>query len=513
MEATPSTSSRPGACASVGAPRTRAAAAFLGATLACLGLLSMPACGGPSGSPSPPSTPSTPTEPAAPSKPTIVLGRPTDASVVASVKGDAGTDLYFEYGTVSGSYSGQTRSESLPDSGLAVVGLAGLAPDTTYYYRTRYRARTATTYLSDVERTFHTKRLAGNGFVFAIQADPHMDGNSSAAVYSQTLANELADHPDFMFDLGDTSMVEKCAIDGTTNCATPSPATADSVRARYLLMRGYFDLACHSVPLFMVLGNHDGETGWPDPNASSLDTWAVTTRKAYFANPEPDAFYSGSSQSATGVGLRQNYYAFEWGDVLFVVLDPYTYTPSKPGSNGWGWTLGATQYQWFARTLAASRARFKFVFSHHLLGGNGTDARGGAAFGRFFEWGGRDLDGTWAFDRQRPGWATPIHQLMVDNKVTAWFHGHDHLYAREQLDGVIYQEVPQPSLARYDTPNPGNDYGYQGAVGTNIFASSGHLRVTVGATEVRVEYVRSVAPGDETSTRKNGSIVTSYVVR
>jgi len=47
----------------------------------------------------------------------------------------------------------------------------------------------------------------------------------------------------------------------------------------------------------------------------------------------------------------------------------------------------------------------------------------------------------------------------------------------------------------------------------DLFPSSGHLRVTVGATEVRVEYVRSVAAADETPTRKNGSIVTSYVLR
>jgi hypothetical protein len=73
--------------------------------------------------------------------------------------------------------------------------------------------------------------------------------------------------------------------------------------------------------------------------------------------------------------------------------------------------------------------------------------------------------------------------------------------------------VPQPSLARYDTSDAGNGYGYQGTIGVDIFPSSGHLRVTVSATEARVEYVRSVAPADETSTRKNGSIVTGYVVR
>jgi hypothetical protein len=175
--------------------------------------------------------------------------------------------------------------------------------------------------------------------------------------------------------------------------------------------------------------------------------------------------------------------------------------------------LGKAQYQWLAQTLAASRARFKFVFSHHLVGGNGSDARGGAAFAQFFEWGGRNLDGTWAFDKQRPGWGKPIHQLLVDNRVTAWLHGHDHFYALEQLDGVIYQEVPQPSQARYDNPDPGDGYGYPGTVGVNIFPSSGHLRVTVSPTEVRVEYVRSVAAGNETTTRQNGSIVHSYRIQ
>jgi hypothetical protein len=478
--------------------------------------VTMSACGGtpaPPSTPAPSPSPSTPV-PATPAPPAIVLGRPTDRSIVASVTAGADTEVYLEYGTSSGTYAGQTLPSTGSASTPVILTLSGLGPDTQYHYRARYRARTATTYQADAEHTFHTRRLPGNPFTFVVQADPHLDANSSTSVYSQTLANELADRPDFMLDLGDTSMVEKCAVDGATLCATPSPATLATVSARYAMMRSYFEHACHSVPLFMALGNHDGETGWVgDPAASALSDWSVTTRKAYFANPEPDGFYSGNAEQAPGIGLRQDYYAFEWGDALFVVLDPYTYTARKPGSDGWAWTLGASQYQWFARTLAASRARFKFVFSHHLLGGNGTDARGGAAFAPFFEWGGRNLDGTWGFDTQRPGWPSPIHRLLVDNKVTAWFHGHDHLYAQEQLDGVIYQEVPQPSLARYDTPNPGAGYGYLGAEGANIFPSSGHLRVTVGAAEVRVDYVRSVAPADETATRKNGSLVTSYVVR
>jgi len=472
-------------------------------------------CGG-NGTTTPTPAPQLPSQAASPvSTPTVVLGRPTDASIVASVKGDAGSEVYLEYGLAPGSYTGTTIPATVGTNGLIQIVLQGLASGARYYYRVRYRGASAGTYQADKERSFHTWRPSGGTFTFVVQADPHMDVNSSAAVYSQTLANELADGPDFMMDLGDTSMVEKCVIDGTTLCATGMTSSVDAVWARNAMMRSYFDLACHSVPLFMVLGNHDGEAGWSSTSAGSqVDGWALTARKAFFANPEPDGrFYSGNTDTLAGVGLRQDYYAFEWGDALFVVLDPFTYTTRKPTGDLWGWTLGEAQYTWLARTLAASRARFKFVFSHHLLGGNGNDTRGGVAFAPFYEWGGRNADGSWGFAAQRTGWPAPIHQLLVANKVAAWFHGHDHFYAREQLDDVVYQEVPQPSQSRYDNPNPGADYGYVGTVGKDIFPSSGHLRITVSPTEVRVEYVRSVAPADVTDTRRNGTIVTGYTLR
>jgi hypothetical protein len=250
------------------------------------GCVGWPGCGDSSTSPSAPSSGGTA------SKPTVVLGRPTDSSIVAGVQADAATELYVEYGTAPGSYSRQTEPVTTQATGVVFVLMSGRSADAQYYYRVRYKAKSDTTYAIDSEHFFHTRRAAGTPFTFVIQADPHLDTNPSTAVYGQTLLNELADQPDFMVDLGDTSMVEKCAI-----------------------------------------------------------------------------------------------------------------------------------------------------------------------------------------------------------------------------DGVVYQEVPQPSLARYDTANPGAGYGYQGSDGVNIFPSSGHLRVTVSATDARVEYVRSVAPVDETATRRNGTIVTGYVIR
>lgn len=472
-----------------------------------LSVVSVMACNGQS-----PSSPSANAAPAAATPlPAVVLGRPTDRSVAVSLSSSASAEVYLEWAEAGAAYADRTPTAQVGSQVPTTVTLDRLRVNTAYSYRVRYRAAGESAFRVGPDRTFRTARTPGTSFTFAIQADPHLDDNSSTAVYGQTLQNILNDRPDFLVDLGDTSMSEKCVIAGSTLCAPPTPVSEVSVAARTRLARTWFENVAHSVPLFLVLGNHDGEAGWTGSlNTPSLDLWAVTARKALFPNPEPDGFYSGSADAVPGIGLRQNYYAFEWGDALFVMLDPYTYTSRKPGSDLWGWTLGTTQYQWLARTLSTSRARYKFVFTHHLLGGNGSETRGGAAFAPYYEWGGRNADGSWGFDRQRPGWPAPIHQLMVDARVTAWFHGHDHLYAREERDGIVYQEVPQPSLARYDTPDPAAGYGYVGSVGSNIFPSSGYLRVTVAPTSVRVEYVRSVAPGDETATRRNGAIVHEY---
>ena len=34
----------------------------------------------------------------------------------------------------------------------------------------------------------------------------------------------------------------------------------------------------------------------------------------------------------------------------------------------WALTLGDAQYHWFKRTLETSKAKYKFVFAHHVMG-------------------------------------------------------------------------------------------------------------------------------------------------
>lgn len=120
--------------------------------------------------------------------------------------------------------------------------------------------------------------------------------------------------------------------------------TLATVEARYVYDRANFGIIAHSAPLFLVNGNHEGELGWfADGTADNIAVWATLSRQKYFMNPIPDSFYSGDSTEEPFIGKRVSWYAWQWGDALFVVLDPYWNTKNKGRNNGWAYTLGADQ--------------------------------------------------------------------------------------------------------------------------------------------------------------------------
>jgi hypothetical protein len=261
---------------------------------------------------------------------------------------------------------------------------------------------------------------------------------------------------------------------------------------RHLAVRPYFELL--HAPLFSLVGNHEGEQGW---RRDGLPERAAKARRALYPNPRSP-------------GPTEDWWSFRWGDVLVVALDPYRNTVRKPhdmdGARGsgdrWDWTLGKEQYDWLVRTLSESDAPYKLVFSHQVTGGTNEYGRGGrmAALGDkrdgSYEWGGNDPKGVPAFDEHRPGWGRPIHRVLADAGVTAFVHGHDHVFAFERpLDGVGYVTVPQPGDARYEDghgPRSGLD-----PEGTAL-ANSGYVRFSVAPEGLKLEYVRSFLPGDGT---------------
>ena len=418
-------------------------------------------------------TPAAVTQPSGKFVASEILGRPTDQSVTLNVIPAAAMEIYYEYGTAPGAYTARTSPQAAAAGTPLETLLAGLKPDTRYYYRIRAGGEPGE------EHSFVTQRAPGSSFTFAIQGDSHPERAGKqfdAALYTRTLLSAAEAQPDFFIAIGDDFSVD-----------TLKTVNAEVVRSLYVTQRQWLGLV--EAPVFLVNGNHEQASlanlnGTPN----NVAVWAQTARNTIYPQPAPDAFYSGDAQPVEHIGLLRDYYAFTWGDALFVVIDPYWHSPQtvdntfgvdrddKAKRDLWNITLGEAQYQWFKRTLETSQARYKFVFAHHV---NGT-GRGGIELAKTYEWG----DAT-SFASRRPGWGLPIHQLMAQNKVTIFFQGHDHLFARQQLDGVTYQTLPEPANPFYTVEN--EDAFLSG----DKLPNSGHLRVSVAPTGVTVEYIRS----------------------
>jgi len=318
----------------------------------------------------------------------------------------------------------------------------------------------------------------------------------------------------------------------------------------YRHQREYFlGKIANATSLFLVNGNHEqahrAHLGTLFHNAA---VWSAQGRLKYYPLPEPTTnqqpdqnnFYSGdilefdeSNFGSEPLGfngfvedlsdygdLLRDYYAFEWGDALFVTIDPYWHSPVSPdtglflsdtaeGARNDEVTMGDEQYAWLQSTLENSTAKWKFVFAHHI---NGGDGRGAAVLVDNDEWGGDFRNGDLASNR--PNWNKPIHQLFVDTDVTVFFQGHDHIYSREVVDGVIYQEVPNPADNSYFAYNCGayapsnigvlppsggnlNNYGDYSQDSAVVLPNTGFLHVTVsGSDSVDVDYIRSYRESD-----------------
>lgn len=420
----------------------------------------------------------------------VILARPTASSITLSVIVYRDTRALVAYGTREGTLSDRREAASFTASSPQSIVIDQLQPDTRYVYELRSADADGQTRGPLATGSFRTQRPPASPFVFTVTADSHLDDRVDPAVYQRTLNAARADAPDFHVDLGDTFMTER-------------HADRQSAARQYLAQRLYLGLLAQSAPLFLVLGNHDGEGRRWAGGADSLAAWANDMRKRHFPNPVPDGFYTGNASRDPQSGLLEDYYAWRWGDALFVVLDPFWYSTRRGGDDGWVWTLGQEQYRWLARTLAQSDARFTFVFIHHLVGGD-QQARGGAEASKSFEWGGTNADGTPGFASRRRGWDLPIHDLLVKHRVTAVFHGHDHFYAHQERDAIAYQEVPQPGDARGGSARTAVEYGYKSGT---VLGGTGYLRVKVGTDGAAVEYVRMEAAGSA------GRVADRYVLR
>ncbi len=445
----------------------------------------------------------------------IILGRPADSSITISIMFDQNCQYYIEYGTQTNQLNNNTPVYSnvinVPDE----VQLTNLVGNTRYYYRIKYKLLNNTLFSTSSLYSFITQRSQGSTFTFTIEADEHLyDIKGVKNMFDVTLANQAKDKPDFMLSLGDI-------FGDDHEWETITAGELDLLHKNYRPILGNI---CHSIPFFVCLGNHEGERKYyfshpPPPNNLAIN--GTLARKKYYPNPAPDNFYSGNNTIENyGIDKPENYYAWKWGDALFIVLDAYRYDSRSDTSNkpqGWDWTLGINQYLWLKNTLETSNTKYKFVFAHHVRG----EGRGGITNAIQGEWGGyqRILSGTtttgsgYTFPTNRPaseGWTKPIHQLFRENNVNVFFQGHDHVFAHEVLDSITYQSVPMAADSTYRIGFTAN----AGAYLSDTLDGTGHIKVTVSPAYVKVDYIRAYLPADTINgLHQNGEVAFSYNIR
>ncbi|HMW40085.1 MAG: metallophosphoesterase [Saprospiraceae bacterium] len=417
----------------------------------------------------------------------IVLGRPTDTSITVSVMMDQKAEFYLEYGETSTTYDRKTDIFSVAANDPQHVLIHPLRHNSRYFYRLIYK--TDKSFVASPQFHFQTQRAEGSSFVFTVEADEHLyDKKGIRSMYNVTLQNQAADDPDFLISLGD--------IFGDDH--EPFTITSGELDELHRDYRPLLGSICHSIPFYVCLGNHEGENDYyqsispPDNLCYRATLW----RKYYYPNPFPDGFYTGNTtMEPYGIEHPENYFAWTWGDALFVVLDVYrtqSYDSLDPKPQGWNWTLGLKQYSWLKKTLEESNSKFKFVFAHHLRG----QGRGGVLLAKTNEWGGyQNSKGNYTFPTYRPGWAKPIHQLFVDNKVTMFIQGHDHVFAHEELDGIQYIAAPMAADSTYQIGMLANADAYV----SDTVDGTGHLRFEVRSDCVQMDYIKAYLPQDTLS--------------
>ena len=316
-----------------------------------------------------------------------------------------------------------------------------------------------------------TAPVPGTPFSFALITDTHIEprdpvppGNTVIDDFYGTMETTLlavtaevaAAKPDFVINLGDM-------LDYHLFGFNAPPPDASWARLGYLNYRRLLGDTVGHAAHFPVIGNWDGESGCNTPDEIAR---SMSQRLLYAPGPGPDTYPEGGSANG-------DYYAFTWGDALFIVLNVMTYTPTcHLLGSGSGvaddWTLGATQLAWLDQTLAQATSKWRFLFIHHTVGGAAGNADD-TAYGR----GGGQA--------AHVGEQATIHAMMLQYGVQVFFYAHDHVFTDMVVDGIHYL---LPGSAGAPWKFDSSETGY-----THYWPDSGYARVSVAPDRAEVDLV------------------------
>ena len=339
-----------------------------------------------------------------------------------------------------------------------------LSPATRYQYRVLLKAGADASLRPVASGSFRTQRNRPASYTAVLMTDPHtgsfLEGSGPALTLDKVVQNASGAKPEFVLDLGDN-----VAWSGSREYAQKSPDEAVAAYAQYRRQLGPLSI---NAPHFAVIGNWSGESGkFPEKSIEMM----AAVRQAFLPGPNDLTYPQGGSE-------REDYYAFSWGDALYVILNIQTYSkPSRPDelpslmvdvNQATEWTLGEKQMAWFEKTLRKAKERFRFVCMHHPAGGNaGTPVntiygRGGAR--------------AWNTGEQ-----ARIHALMKKHHVQILFYGHDHVFVDDVVDGIHYA-LPGSCGAPWKFTK--EETGYE-----RFWPDSGHAQLEVTPEKATVSFI------------------------
>jgi predicted phosphodiesterase len=296
-----------------------------------------------------------------------------------------------------------------------------LVAATAYQYRVLMKRGSEAAFREVASGSFHTQRPGLSTYTALLMTDPHTGsfppGSWPVRTLDKVVENAAPLKPEFVLDLGDN-----VAWAGSREFSQKDTSGATNAYARY---RRQIAPLSKDAPFFAVIGNWNGESG--KFTQESIDMVAAV-RRALMPNPNHLTYPQGGSE-------REDYYAFSWGDALYVMLNIQTYSkPSQPArlpnlmadvNKIEEWTLGEKQMTWLETTLSKATERFRFVGVHHPAGG-----RAGDALNTLY---GRGGSRAWNTGEQ-----ARIHALMKKHHVQIFFYGHDHVFVDDVVDGIHY---------------------------------------------------------------------------
>jgi phosphodiesterase/alkaline phosphatase D-like protein len=446
----------------------------------------------------------------------LILGRPTNSTIAVSLMSSEAITANVEFGTTGRTFASKSALVQLTPNLPSVFELKNLKANTKYFYRIRYKTSGAS--ISSLSKVyyFQTQRSAGNNFSFSLHGDTHPERAGkmfNSELYYVTMGNVAKQNNDFHLLLGDDFSIDPLIGKGQ--------ATKANVEKIYRTQRDWLGTIGATTPIFLVNGNHEQAAQYLlDGSTTNPAVLAGNARNLYYPLPAPDNFYTGDQLEVPGIGKLRDYYSWTWGDAQFIAIDPYWHSKYavdnvagidqaavNKGANNqktkdlWQVGIGDEQYAWLKQTLETSKAKYIFIFAHHVMG----TGRGAVEISTDYEWGGRDPKGQTTFKEQRPNWELPIHDLMVKHKVSIFFQGHDHIFVTQERDGLIYQSMPNPADSTFSMFN--SDAYKTGTKAPN----SGHVQVQVSSVEAKVSYFLSARAQD--TSRKNMDLAHSYSVK